>query len=245
MQPDNSQQISDMFATRTSDWTPSSAGSEMQMLYVPYSREPRLSDRCGGILSDAERAVASSFLDGEDSERFLQRRAFRRYCGAAALGSCQTPLSKIVFAETDKGLPYLPENPELWFSFSSCRFGFIGAWSDTLAIGVDIEDQTNTVEATELAQHFFSKAEAAIVRDAGERERTMTFVRLWSLKESALKSVGEGLPFGLDTFQFELTPDLRVSHAPAEHGGPDRFSAHLIEDVNICVAVVSRRRSAV
>jgi phosphopantetheinyl transferase len=239
---DDSQLVKEMFAALASDWTPSSVGGDMRMLYVQYSREPQVAVRCARVLSDAERAIADRFLDGDDCDRFLQRRAFRRYCGAVALGESQTSLSEMVFAETDKGRPYLPDNPDLWFSFSSCSFGFLGAWSDTDAIGVDIEDQTKGLEAYELAKHFFSEAEAEIVDHATERERGPTFIRLWSLKESALKSVGEGLPLGLDAFQFEFDPDPRVSHAPAEHGGPEHFAAHLVEGVNVCAAVVSRRR---
>ena len=41
---------------------------------------------------------------------FKQQRAFRRYCGALALGS-PLPLSRIAFEETEKGRPYLPELP--------------------------------------------------------------------------------------------------------------------------------------
>ena len=35
---------------------------------------------------------------------------------------------------------------------------------------------------------------------------------------------------GLDEFEFELTSNLRVVHAPRDHGGPERFSAHLIHE---------------
>jgi phosphopantetheinyl transferase len=68
--------------------------------------------------------------------------------------------------------------------------------------------------------------------------RLRTFCQLWSLKEAALKSIGEGLPFGLDAFEFELAPDLRFVRAPPDYGGPERFNAQIIEKTNICAAVV-------
>jgi 4'-phosphopantetheinyl transferase len=55
-----------------------------------------------------------------------------------------------------------------------------------------------------------------------------------------LKSIGEGLPFGLDAFEFELDPYLRVVHAPPDHGGPEQFDAHVIEGTDGCAALVTR-----
>jgi hypothetical protein len=48
------------------------------------------------------------------------------------------------------------------------------------------------------------------------------------------------LPFGLDAFEFELTPTLRVVHAPPDHGGPGRFNAQIIQGTDICAALVIR-----
>ena len=52
------------------------------------------------------------------------------------------------------------------------------------------------------------------MKDAGEWTGARTFFQLWTLKEAALKSIGEGLPFGLDAFQFELT---RASASSMRH----------------------------
>jgi len=172
---------------------------------------------------------------------FKQRRAFRRYCGSLVLGSSR-PLSEIIFQETEKGRPYLPELPNVWFSFSSSRGGLLAAWSSTHAIGIDLEDQTRKVEASGLAQRFFSEAEANIVAGVSGPARVRIFFQLWSLKEAALKSIGEGLPFGLDAFEFELSPKLRLVHAPSDHGGPERFKAHVIESTDSCAALVIRAR---
>jgi len=149
-------------------------------------------------------------------------------------------LSQIDFEETENGRPYLSGLPDFWFSFSSCRFGFLGAWSSTHGVGVDLEDQTKDLEATELARQFFSAAEANAVEGADGLERLRTFFQFWSLKEAALKSIGEGLPFGLDAFEFELDPNLRVVHAPPGHGGPGQFNAHVIKGTEGCVALVIR-----
>jgi phosphopantetheinyl transferase len=240
MTRDHSDPVTDLFAAGTRDLTPASARHAACVLYAPVSRDPEVTRHCASVLSDTELQRADRFVTESDKALFQQRRAFRRFCGALVLGSSR-PLWQIVFNETENGRPYLSDLPDFWFSFSSCRFGFLGAWSSTHGIGVDFEDQTRNLEAVELAHRFFSGAEANAVERVGGLERLRTFFQLWSLKEAALKSIGEGLPFGLDVFEFELDPNVRVVHAPPDHGGPEQFDAHVIEGTDSCVALVTRR----
>jgi 4'-phosphopantetheinyl transferase len=230
---------SDHFAASSRALTPAPVRHAVQLLYVPVSPDPEVTKRCASVLSDTELQRAGRFAAPGAEALFKQRRAFRRFCGALALGSSQ-PLAQITFKKTQNGRPYLAELPDCWFSFSSCRFGFVGAWSSSHAIGVDLEDQTKDPEAVKLARRFFSAAEASAVERADGSEHLRIFFQFWSLKEAALKSIGEGLPFGLDAFEFELAPDLRVIHAPSEHGGPERFNAHVVEGTAACATLVIR-----
>jgi phosphopantetheinyl transferase len=234
-----SDRISNLLAVGSRDVTPASACHAVRVLYAPVSRDAEVSRHCASVLSDAELQRRDRFAAECDKARFEQRRAFRRYCGATALGSSR-PLSEIVFEETENGRPYLSESPDFWFSFSSCRLGLLGAWSSTHAIGVDLEDRTRDVEARQLARQYFSVAEAEAVVEVGGLKRLRTFYRFWSLKEAALKSIGQGLPYGLEAFEFELDPKLHVVHAPPDYGGPERFSAYAIEGTDSCAALVIR-----
>ena len=239
MNMNDSERITSLFAACSRDVTPASERHLVSVLYAPVSRNPEVSRHCASVLSDTELQRADRFVNEYDKAEFKQRRAFRRYCGATVLGWSQ-PLSQIVFEETESGRPYLPDIPDIWFSFSSCRFGILGAWSSTNGVGVDIEDQTRNIETLELAHRFFSEAEANAVERVDGLERLRAFFQFWCLKEAALKSIGEGLPFGLDAFEFELDPILLVVHAPPEHGGPERFNAHMIEGIDICASLVTR-----
>jgi len=239
MTRDESDRIADLFAARSRELTPPSARHAAYVLYAPISHEPEVSRHCAAVLSDTELQRAGRFVAEYEKDQFKQRRAFRRFCGATVLGSSR-PLSQIAFQKTENGRPYLSDLPDVWFSFSSCRFGFLGAWSSTHGIGVDLEDPTRNLEAVELAHRFFSEAEANFVKRAGGLERLRAFYKFWSLKEAALKSIGEGLPFGLDAFEFELDPDLRVVHAPLDHGGPEQFAAYMIKETDSCAALVIR-----
>lgn len=227
------------FDAHTVDRTPVGAENDARVLFASFLREPEITQRCAAILGKQELSRAERFLSPEAEASFGQRRAFRRYCGAVALGSRQ-PLADIAFRETEKGRPYLPSATGHSFSFSASRSGFLGAWSRTHKVGVDFEDKSRSLEAVELAERYFSSAEAQAVRGAEGTARVGTFYRLWCLKEAALKSIGEGLPFGLDAFQFELTPRPNLARVPREHGAPTRFKAFEIEGAQFCGALVMK-----
>lgn len=237
----NDDRTRDYLGACARDLTPASACHAARVLHVSFAPDPEISRHCASVLSDAELQRANRFVAEHDKARFIQRRAFRRFCAATALGSSK-PLSRFDFEETESGWPSLPASRVTWFSFSSCQSGFLGAWSSKHAIGVDLEDRTRDLEALELARRYFADAEAQAVECAGGPTRLHTFLQFWSLKEAALKSIGKGLPYGLDTFEFALTPRLRVVNAPTEHGGPARFDAHMIDGTGGCAALVIRSR---
>ena len=233
--------VNDYFVAHSRDLTPASVRDVTRLFYMPFSTDLAVTGMCESILSDIELERADRFAIEADKALFKQRRAFRRFCGALALGSDRL-LSQVVFGQTKNGRPHLTESPDFYFSFSSCRFGFLGAWSATHGIGVDLEDQARALEPVELARQFFTAAEAEVINGPDDAASLRAFFCLWSLKEAALKSIGEGLPFGLDQFEFDLEPDLRIVDAPDDVGGRDQFDAHLIEVADGCAALVVRSR---
>ena len=236
---DTNNRVYTQFHSGVLDLTPSSSRHVATVLYAPVSNDPVFSEQCASVLSKPELNRANRFVNENEKTHFKQRRAFRRFCAAIALGSDQ-PLSQFDFEETEKGRPFLSAANDVWFSFSACRSGFLGAWSSTHGIGVDIEDPTKNLEAKQLARQYFSTGEANVVEKSGDLARQRTFFKFWCLKEAALKSIGEGLPFGLDTFEFGLSPTLQVIDAPSEHGGPGQFSAHFLERNEQYAALIFR-----
>lgn len=232
---DDDKLVRELFDSTSIAWTSPSFAN--RVLYVPVSFDREATIRCTSVLSDDELQRSNAFVTDHDRTLFIQRRAFRRYCGALASGS-RRPLSEIEFDESESGRPYILGHPDLSFSFSSCRSGFVGAWSSTHDIGIDLEDSSATIEPTELARTYFTASEVQAVETSAGRLR---FLQLWSLKEAALKSIGEGLPFGLDAFEFELDGGVRIVDAPREHGGPAKFSAHLFDHSDVFSAIVGRR----
>jgi phosphopantetheinyl transferase len=227
--------ITELFDASVCDWTPPFFAD--RVLYLPISSNPEVTKRCATVLSDSELARADDFLTEKDRAGFIQRRAFRRYCGAVASGS-RSDLSQIIFEETENGRPWIASRPDVSFSFSSCSRGFLGAWSSTHGLGLDVADHSMEVEAAELAGMYFTESESRAVGKGSVAGRR-TFFQLWCLKEAALKSIGEGIPFGIDAFGFEINGNPHITRAPKQHGGPDRFSAHLFEQPHVCAALVA------
>ncbi len=129
----DSQRVKNLFAANARVLTPAVVCHTAHVVHVPVSHDPEVTRLCSSVLSDVELQRADRFAKQDDRALFTQRRAFRRFCGAAVLGSSQ-PLSQIEFDETENGRPHLAGLPDVWLSFSSCRFGFVGAWSSTHGI---------------------------------------------------------------------------------------------------------------
>lgn len=234
MTANNEKWASDWFRRQASERTPLSASGKVKVMYAPFSSDSEVLGHCAKVLSEDERQRADLFKTFDGKSRFIQRRAFRRYCAFLADDSCQN-LSQVQFLETSKGRPFLRDRADLWFSFSSCSSGCLGAWSSSNAIGVDIESLEQNIEAIELAHEFFTEAEAADIAKLEGLERDRAFFRYWSCKEAALKSIGEGLPFGLDAFEFQIDPEIRVLRAPTD---PSLVSAYIISAPDSSAALV-------
>ncbi len=224
------------FAEIVRDVTPPAAGRDATALYVPFSTDADMLRRCSSLLTSGERLTAARFITDAGKAEFVFRRAFRRYCARTATG-LSLKLCEFRYSETANGRPFLAMRPDLWFSFASCPSGCFAAWSASHAVGVDIETSPQNIEAAELARHYFSAAEARIVAEQDGSARVETFLRFWSLKEAALKSIGEGLPFGLDAFDLELAPKARILRAPVDAA---LFRAHEIALPDSAAALVTR-----
>ncbi len=230
------------FISRAVDVTPVAFQHIGSVIFLPASSRDDKTPLWSTVLSDAELSRADRFAAKSERAGFIQRRAFRRYCAARALGS-DTPLSELNFSATHNGQPYLPDVDDLSMSFSSSRSGFLAAWSHKISVGVDIEDRSQELDAQALADFHFTEKEHFLVQSASEVDRRNVFLQLWCLKEAALKSVGEGISLGLRAFEFQLQPEAKLMKTPVLYGSCDQFSAQLIEDTDYIGALVCRNRS--
>ena len=118
----------------------------------------------------------------------------RKTCAAAYLLLCEGLRKeygiseKPVFEYGEHGKPSIVGHPEICFNMSHCREAAICVLSDK-PVGVDIESIRPYSES--LARYTMSDEEMALIERAERRD--VEFIRLWTLKEAALKCSGEGI----------------------------------------------------
>lgn len=153
-------------------------------------------------LSAGERARAERFAVPSDRLAFVAAHALLR---ETLSEHADVPPEAWTWSETSHGKPRLGEahaSCDLSFNLSHTR-GFVAcAVCRGSDVGVDVESLTQRVHPLDLADRLFSPAEAAGLRACAESERHRRFIELWTLKESYVKAIGEGLSHPLDTFSF-------------------------------------------
>lgn len=149
-------------------------------------------------LSSRRQKKVDAFLFMKDKKLSLGAGLLLRQ-GLAAHGINE---QEAVFAYGENGKPYLPEYSDVHFNLSHSGEMAVAVFSDT-AVGCDIE----RIGAADLplAAKFFSEREYQyLARFPKGHQRDAAFYRLWTLKESFVKTTGAGLALPLDAFEIVI-----------------------------------------
>jgi 4'-phosphopantetheinyl transferase len=157
-------------------------------------------------LDQSERAQAERFHFREDRETYIAAHWLVRTALASVGG---LPPGDWRFVAEHLGKPRIDPavgRPELKFNLSHSR-GFV-ACAVTLGseVGIDVEALSRRQSGLDIAGHFFSPQEVAILREIAPDRQHEAFLRFWTLKEAFIKATGEGLSRALDSFSFVLDP---------------------------------------
>ena len=93
-----------------------------------------------------------------------------------------------VFEYNEHGKPMIVGYPEIFFNLSHCKEAAICVVSDQL-VGVDVESVRSFNES--LVRYTMNDAEVKEIESA--EDQAVAFIRLWTMKESALKLIGTGI----------------------------------------------------
>jgi 4'-phosphopantetheinyl transferase len=99
----------------------------------------------------------------------------------------------------------------LHFNLSHAGGVVVCVVGDRSEIGVDVEDVERTSPTLEIADRYFSPAEAAALRALPPERRQERFFVYWTLKEAYIKARGLGLQIPLDQFTMHVAEDESVS----------------------------------
>jgi len=114
----------------------------------------------------------------------------------------------IRFQYSTYGKPSIEGGQGLHFNVSHSHSLLVCALTEAAPIGVDVERVRPMRGARNIAERFFSAAEAERVRSAPPESIDAVFFEIWTRKEAFVKATGAGFSRGLGTFT--------VSSGPAE-----------------------------
>lgn len=156
------------------------------------------------ILSPACRKRVDSCLQMKD-KRLSLATGILLDRGLAAYGLCERN-AVVVYGENGK--PRLPQYPHIHFNLSHSGSRAMAVFAD-VETGCDIEQMQKA--NLKLAQKFFTPKEYAYIAEQEEGEQQdETFCRLWTLKESFIKAVGDGPVLPLNSFEMTISPNGKI-----------------------------------
>lgn len=138
-----------------------------------------------------------------------------------AAGAQALPISR-----DPRGRPQLGAPFAAWdCNWSHSGGGLLVVLGQGLQVGGDVEYRRPRPRALELAQRYFTAAEAGWLAGLAPAAREHAFLRLWCAKEALLKAHGHGLAFGLDRLEFaDDAGTLRLRACDPALGLPGQWS---------------------
>ncbi|MDW7614149.1 4'-phosphopantetheinyl transferase superfamily protein [Peribacillus simplex] len=139
----------------------------------------------------------NKFLHFEDAQRGLVADLLIRFIIAKkgmTNGECQFNINAF-------GKPFLKNFPKFEFNLSHSEEWVVCA-IDTAPVGIDVE----AIKPIDLqvANHFFTEKECHYISSSPELQESR-FYEVWTLKESYIKAVGQGLTIPLNSFSIVHT----------------------------------------
>jgi len=116
---------------------------------------------------------------------------------------------ELQFVTNDYGKPSLVQPPhEVRLHFNLSHSGEIALYAFAYGrqLGIDVEYMRGLRDYEEVATHYFSSYECAVLRALPASLREEAFYMCWTRKEAYIKARGIGLSQPLDKFDVSLTP---------------------------------------
>lgn len=183
--------------------------NEVHVILVNLDESAPLRGNDLNILSDAERARASSLRFPMGPERYLASKIALRQ---VLSGYLNVSPEDIVFEHSDRGKPRIT-SPETKIQFNvshSDKWALI-AIADSFLVGVDIERVDPARETLKIAERFFAPHEfQELVNLPPGSGLQDAFTKAWVVKEAYVKATGDGVSYGLDRVLVSRDPDTSL-----------------------------------
>lgn len=152
------------------------------------------------LLTDAELEKAHFFESKHTMDSYVVSQGALRMLLSNYLGVSS---DLVRFGHRNKGKPFSLNNTGLYFNLSnSGRYVVIGFSLDS-ELGVDIEQIRPLPDLEEMIGTNFTANEIKFINSKPE-ERLTRFFRFWTVKESYLKAIGEGMRLAPKNLEFSI-----------------------------------------
>jgi len=151
-------------------------------------------------ISVSERKNASFFSFEKVKQGYITSQGFLKILLAFYLG---IESSEVITARQRKGKPFLLNDPTLHFNLSNSGEYVVIAISRHGEVGIDLEKIRPLNDLEDLVEKNFSPKEKEYITKI-HAEKLIRFFKLWTLKESFLKAIGEGMRLTPDNLEFSI-----------------------------------------
>ena len=158
------------------------------------------------FLNENELTDAQNFFSTEKRWQWIAARGTLRFLLGMYLGTAPTQLT---FCYNAHGKPHLSDEwqqEQVCFNLSHSSGLALYAFVRRRQIGLDIEHIRSSVRHVRLAQQKFAPGEYETLQQLALFEQQQAFFICWTRKEAYLKARGEGIAYGLRSFEVSLRP---------------------------------------
>ncbi|HEX5127808.1 MAG TPA: 4'-phosphopantetheinyl transferase superfamily protein [Rhodocyclaceae bacterium] len=157
------------------------------------------------VLTEEERARAERYHFKKDRDRFVVARGMLRYLLGHYL-KCSPAEVRFFYSQYGKPSLAWPDLPAFQFNLSHSHSLVLYAFTIGRQLGIDIERVRQDIDVPGIARHTFSEAERKVLASVTAESKVDVFFDCWTRKEAYVKARGEGMHFGLSSFDVSLHP---------------------------------------
>lgn len=176
---------------------------ELHLWKVSTRPTPSVYEEYKSLLTETELIKVQFFEFQQARDTYVISQAVLRYLLSGYLGIAP---SQVKLGRKTKGKPYSIDDPGLFFNMSHSGELAVIAFSRDSEVGIDIEQIRPLPDLDEMISRNFSAGEIKFIQSRPE-EKNNRFFRFWTVKESYLKAIGEGMRLTPDSVEFSIEHD--------------------------------------
>lgn len=176
---------------------------ELHLWKVSTRTTPSVYEEYKRLLTEKELTKIQFFEFQQARETYVVSQAVLRRILSGYLGIAP---SELKLGQRTKGKPYSIDDSSLYFNMSHSGELAVIAFSRDSEVGIDIEQIRSLPDLDEMISRNFTAGEIKFINSRSE-EKKHRFFRFWTVKESYLKAIGEGMRLTPDSVEFSIEHD--------------------------------------